>query len=179
MDLLKTLQKKITSYHVIAVLGIVVLAVAFCQYSQNKTLTLDGMSSDNSHEVKQKVESTNYVGANPVGENEVFSQISGITTTNQDITATGKSSHVTKPEDLLPTDQNSDWARLNPSSNGDLSQVNLLKAGYHNGVDTVGSSLRNANLQLRSEPPNPQTHVSPWMNTTITPDLERKPLDGC
>jgi hypothetical protein len=58
--------------------------------------------------------------------------------------------------------------------------VNFLNAGYLIGVDTIGSSLRNANLQVRSEPPNPQLIVSPWMNTTIEPDVFRQPLEiGC
>ena len=39
------------------------------------------------------------------------------------------------------------------------------------GIDTIGNTLRNANLQVRSEPANPQTQVSPWLNTTISPDL--------
>ena len=46
----------------------------------------------------------------------------------------------------------------------------------HVGVNTIGQSLRNANLQLREEPPNPQDNVSPWLNTTIDRDLTRKPL---
>ena len=63
---------------------------------------------------------------------------------------------------------------------GDLSNVNFLKAGYHVGINTVGTSLRNANLQVRSEPPNPQSQVSPWLNSTISPDLMRVPLEiGC
>jgi hypothetical protein len=60
--------------------------------------------------------------------------------------------------------------------------VNLLRAGHWNGIDTVGSSLRNANLQVRSEPPNPQSPVSIWNNTTISPDMMRVPLEigqGC
>ena len=41
--------------------------------------------------------------------------------------------------------------------------------------------MRNANLQLRSEPPNPQVQVSPWMQATIEPDINRRPLEvgGC
>ena len=41
--------------------------------------------------------------------------------------------------------------------------------------------LRNANLQLRSEPPNPQVKVSPWLQTTIETDTNRRPLEigGC
>jgi len=41
----------------------------------------------------------------------------------------------------------------------------------------VGQSLRNANHDLRSDPPNPQVIVSPWLNTTISPDLGRRPLE--
>jgi hypothetical protein len=59
----------------------------------------------------------------------------------------------------------------------DLLPGNLLDAGKHIGVNTVGQSLRNANRQLRSEPPNPQVNVSPWQNTTIGPDLIRRPLE--
>jgi hypothetical protein len=81
------------------------------------------------------------------------------------------------PSDLLPSDNNSEWAQLNPAGQGDLANINLLKAGYHIGIDTVGQTLRNANLQIRSEPPNPQVNVSPWMQSTISPDLMRIPLE--
>ena len=53
----------------------------------------------------------------------------------------------------------------------------MLDSTYHVGVNTVGQSLRNANRQLRADPPNPQVNVSPWMNTTISPDLPRRPLE--
>lgn len=177
MNILKTLQKKITSYHVIALLGLIVLVLAFKQYSENKTLTLDGMTENNTEQEHVMPETNTLAPANPAGENEIFSHVSGIKTSNQDINTLGNAGSSTRPEDLLPNDTNSDWARLNPTSNNDLSQVNLLKAGYHNGIDTVGNSLRNANLQLRSEPANPTNNVSPWMNTTIGPDLTRRPLE--
>jgi len=45
------------------------------------------------------------------------------------------------------------------------------------GVNTVGQSLQNANRQLRSEPPNPQVKVSPWLQSTIEPDTDRKSLE--
>ena len=60
---------------------------------------------------------------------------------------------------------------------GVLRGINFLSSGYHIGVNTVGQSLRNANRQLRSEPPNPQVSVSPWMNSSIGPDLLRRPLE--
>ena len=85
------------------------------------------------------------------------------------------------PQDLLPQDSNSTWAQTVPAGQGSLGDQNFLNAGFHVGINTVGQSLRNANLQLRSEPANPQTKVSPWMQTTMEPDINRRPLEigGC
>jgi hypothetical protein len=85
-------------------------------------------------------------------------------------------------EELLPQDNNSSlWAQVNPSGEGSLKDRNFLQSGYHIGINTVGQTLRNANLQLRSEPPCPQVKVSPWLQATIEPDLGRKPFEigGC
>ena len=85
------------------------------------------------------------------------------------------------PSELLPANVQSQWANVNPSGQGNLGDQNFLSAGYHFGTDTVGQSLRNANRQLRSEPANPQVKVSPWNQTTIEPDINRRPLEigGC
>ena len=79
----------------------------------------------------------------------------------------------TNPADLLPSDKNTAFSKLNPT---DMAPT-LLDAGFHNGIDTVSSSLRNANLQLRSEPANPTTSQGPWNQSTITPDTTRRPLE--
>jgi len=81
------------------------------------------------------------------------------------------------PDELLPNDECNLWSKNNPQGSPDLSNRNFLQAGWATGVSTVGSTMRNANLQLRSDPPNPQKVVSPWMQTTIGPDLARKPLE--
>jgi hypothetical protein len=84
-------------------------------------------------------------------------------------------------EELLPQDNSSLWAQVNPAGEGSLKDRNFLQSGYHIGINTVGQTLRNANLQLRSEPPCPQVKVSPWAQSTITPDVSRKPFEigGC
>jgi hypothetical protein len=84
-------------------------------------------------------------------------------------------------EELLPQDNSSLWAQVNPSGEGNLKDRNFLQSGYHIGINTVGQTLRNANLQLRSEPPCPQVVVSPFIQSTITPDVSRKPFEigGC
>lgn len=89
---------------------------------------------------------------------------------SKDPTTCFKRDRLTK-DDLLPKDANLKWAQINPSSVGDITDKNFLTAGYHLGINTVGQSLRNANLQLRSEIPNPQVAVSPWLISTIEPDI--------
>jgi hypothetical protein len=90
-----------------------------------------------------------------------------------------------KAEDLLPKEDSAAIKEFNiakPAGEGILSGVNMLDAGFHVGVNSVGQSLRNANRQLRSEPPNPQVNVSPWLMSSIGPDLMRRPLEdgeGC
>ena len=51
------------------------------------------------------------------------------------------------PSDLLPKDSNQSWSNLNIISS-DLKGVNLLNAQQMVGINTQGSSLRNANLLL-------------------------------
>lgn len=81
------------------------------------------------------------------------------------------------PQELLPNDANSKWAQVNPMGAGDIAGKNFLNAGSLVGVNTVGQSLRNASWDLRSEPANPQVQVSPWSQSTIEPDLARRPLE--
>jgi hypothetical protein len=81
------------------------------------------------------------------------------------------------PQELLPNDPNSKWAQVNPMASGDIAGKNFLNAGALIGVNTVGQSLRNANWDIRAAPPNPQVEVSPWLQSTISPDLSRRPLD--
>lgn len=77
-------------------------------------------------------------------------------------------------QELLPSDNNSLWAQVNPAGEGSLKDKNFIQSGYHIGINTVGQTLRNANLQLRSEPPCPQVVVSPFLQSTITPDTSRR-----
>jgi hypothetical protein len=114
--------------------------------------------------------------SDPQGQNEMFASVNGGQPSGQGIPSACNKPNIQNPSDLLPKDKNSQWAQLNPSGKGDLANINLLKAGYHIGIDTIGQTLRNANLQIRSEPPNPQINVGPWNLSTIEPDFMRAPL---
>jgi hypothetical protein len=79
--------------------------------------------------------------------------------------------------DLLPKPSSpvvQDFGEFAPNA---LGGMNFLEVSQQLGVDTQGSSMRNANYQLRSEPPNPKAVVGPWMQATIDPDLLRRPLE--
>jgi hypothetical protein len=81
-------------------------------------------------------------------------------------------------EDLLPKDAaNTKWAQVTPSGQGELRDLNFMTAGWHIGVNTQGQSLRNPNMQLRSDPINPQYKVSPWNMSTVEPDVSRRPFE--
>jgi hypothetical protein len=187
---MSTSLKKLWNEYGIGVL-VVLLIVAYGVSVFAKYLTSKGnygyeMMSQNSNPAyknggsKKQGPSQQSMGvqpSNPLGQNEVFASVNGIPTPNQGIPTSCSKPNIQNPSELLPKDTNSQWAQLNPSGKGELANINLLKAGYHIGIDTVGQTLRNANLQIRSEPPNPQLYVGPWNQSTIDPDFMRPPLE--
>ena len=57
-----------------------------------------------------------------------------------------------------------------------LAGQNFLDPRQQIGLpETVGGSLRNANQQIRKDPPNPKTPFV-WNNSTIVPDLMQRGL---
>ena len=187
-------------------LGLIILSGALLLYlfnrytnKQNKNTVNEGFyykdhededeevfGEEDDHDHDQKTETfyggKNVEPSNPIGTNATFGKVE-----NNDDLKGNQFPHDCFPKDqltpseLLPGDANSTWAQVNPAGQGELGDQNFLNAGYHVGVNTVGQTLRNANLQLRSEPPNPQVKVSPWLQSTIEPDSNRKPMEigGC
>lgn len=142
--------------------------------------TTSGGGSQTSAYVQNQSTGRTAQPAAPMGENEQYQRVDGLQTSSQGLPSSCNAQASLQASQLLPKDNNSQFQQLSPQGGGPLQNVSLLQAGYHNGIDTVGSSLRNANLQIRSEPPNPTTKVSPWLNSTIEPDLMRTPLEiGC
>lgn len=84
---------------------------------------------------------------------------------------------VANPSDLLPKDPNSQWAALNPVNQSNVAMPDLLQAGYHIGLDTIGQTMKNPNLQIRSDPIIQKKDVGPWNNSTTEADYARVPLE--
>lgn len=95
----------------------------------------------------------------PLGMNEDYEIVSGELNSRTHLPNDCYPKDVLSPEELLPRDVDSVWAQTVPAGQGSLSDTNFLNAGFHVGVNTVGQSLRNANRQIRSEPPNPQVKI--------------------
>jgi hypothetical protein len=133
-------------------------------YSDAKTMSLDGMETGSST------------------ANTASSTGAPATATYAAPSAAPSTGASASPNDLLPQDQNSQWAALNPvnMSQGNIIAGDMLQAGYHIGLDTIGQTMKNANLQLRSDPIIPKQSVGPWNQSTFEPDYARVPLEiGC
>lgn len=150
----------------VVVFGVFLLLIwLLIQYANGKTTIVDKMEDGNKEALHANVAESPKKEQNEAGK---AASGSGYTT-----------HQVANPADLLPTDANSQWSALNPNAakKGETMMPDLLKAGHHIGIDTIGQTLRNANLQLRSDPIITKTVVGPWNQSTIETDYARVPLE--
>ncbi len=89
-------------------------------------------------------------------------------------------SHLSGDELLPKGGLGASWAAVNPAGMGDLKGQNFLDAGYHTNTAIAGVSQtnRNASWDVRSEQPNPQTKVGPFLNSTIEANPFKRGLDA-
>lgn len=89
-------------------------------------------------------------------------------------------SHLSGDELLPKGGLGASWAAVNPSGMGDLKGQNFLDAGYHTNTAIAGVSQtnRNASWDVRSETPNPQAKVGPFLNSTIEANPFKRGLDA-
>lgn len=177
-----SLKKLWNDYGIGAIILLFIIAYGVSIFA--RYLSAKGMPGSESNSLMQQQykntnaqQTTTGVRPSDPNGNEVFASANGIQTSISGIPSSCSQPNIQNPAELLPKDTNSQWAQLNPSGKGELANVNLLKAGYHIGIDTIGQSLRNANQQIRSDPPNPQLNVGPWNQSTIEPDFMRPPLE--
>ena len=174
--------------NILLILAVVVLAGVLFKYNNDKSLLSDPMSNNPFSNSAKVDESSNKGQDVPTGTPNTNGPVEPVSTTDGDSflnvnglssgkepTNTCNNQPMMDPKELLPSDNNNEWSNIMP--NNDLKDIQMLNSGHHIGVNTVGSSLRNANLQIRSEPVIPQNNVGPWNNTTIEPDNLRRPLE--
>jgi hypothetical protein len=173
VNLKKLLNRALKNKMLMLVAG-AALIVCLYHYDFGKSKIVGAMTTASG---VNNVAGPSILAADPAGQNERVASASGLSTDTYGLPPSCAKQEVVNPSDLLPRDNNSAFSKLNPQGAGDLQNVSLLKAGHHIGINTVGQSLRNANLQLRSEPANPQLATGPWNNSTIQGDPYRRPLE--
>ena len=163
---MNALKKFFTKDRMIIIIIAVVLAMFVLYYSSGKMTMMDNMEDGVAKEEKEEKEEMQPSLAETVpGVSEAFTA------------ANYSAKEVANPSELLPKDDNSQWSSLNPSVQHAPNTPDLLQAGIHVGLDTVGQTMKNANLQLRSDPVIPKADIGPWNQSTVEPDLIRLPLE--
>ncbi len=92
----------------------------------------------------------------------------------------GKGSQLSDEEifnvnNFLPKETNKDWFEVMPEPIS-VKNRHLINVSRPIGVNTIGTSLRNASYDIRGSPPCPKFVVSPWLQSTIEPDYNLKGL---
>jgi hypothetical protein len=86
-----------------------------------------------------------------------------------------------KPEELfdvdkyLPQEVNDDWFEVQPEPVS-VKNRHLINVTKPIGINTIGTSLRNASYDIRGTPACPKFVVSPWLQSSIEPDTNLKPV---
>ena len=155
----------------IPIIVLLVICFVLITYSSYKGTVLDRMTNGSS----TFAATTNPATILPTGIATANSAVQPATS-NSNVASGYTAQNVATPSDLLPKDQNSQWATLNPVG-GNVAIPDLLQAGYHIGLDTIGQTLKNANYQLRSDPIIEKQNLGPWLQSTIEPDYARIPLE--
>lgn len=170
---MSALKKFFTKDRMMILVIFIVFAVFLLYYSSGKSTVMDSMDVGTG---SASADSGSAGVAVPSAEQTVNPAAAPSTAPSSGYSA----QEVANPSELLPKDDNSQWAMLNPSSQNAPNTPDLLQAGYHIGLDTVGQTLKNPNLQLRSDPIISKADVGPWNQSTVEPDLMRVPLEvGC
>jgi hypothetical protein len=169
-DMKKLNMGKMNSEKMVMAAGVSILLLALFQYSSTKSKQFNMQGYNSGNALYNSPKSLDDPAMVLQGNEQQTSQTLGNN-------ASFASSEIPKakvgtPTDLLPSDSNSEWGKLNPLGSGALENVGLLSAGKLSGINTVGNTLRNANLQIRAEPANPKMTVGPWQQSTIERDTQ-------
>ena len=169
--MVKLSQTKILRLGMVAA-GIAVLYVLFTSYSGAKGAIVDKAEELGGTGSMAPLSDNGPYMSIPGGVGGTASSVQGIQGRTPSSQQTYQESQLSSSE-LLPSGKiGADWAAVNPVGGEDLKGQNFLQAGYHSNINVVGvaQTNRNASWDIRSELPNPQSKVGPFLNTTIDPD---------
>jgi len=165
----------------IVVAGVVALGLLLNAYSSGKAVVLEGLGMEQGglgltgpvSESGPSMASPHAAGGNQVAVDGIQGRTPASSQTYSET--------VLSAGELLPKGEIGAGADGPlPAGAADLKGQNFLQAGYHTNVNIAGISQtnRNASWDLRTENPNPQAQVGPFLQTTISPNPFHKTQDG-
>ena len=184
-DFFKNLDKYVKDWHILTLLGLLILGYIIYEYSGKQNLLVSNYQGVTSQRVTPSSTPRSQPpqqGGNPPvssglpsGVDNLQDNLNGpailnqLPTTIQNVPTpnVGNQQNLLNPQDLLPRDTNSQWAQSQNVTPG-ISGMNFLDNNSLM-IGTQSQTLRNANQQLRADPVIP-AGPAPCFQTTITKD---------
>jgi hypothetical protein len=160
-----------TSRNIIIFIIVLILIIAIFYYSRGKR-TLERMSNYGDSGASAK-----YPTAASGDAPFKTSQTTNLDKPDASATTPDRSAP-TNPQDLLPSSTGANWGNLYPVQNDNGVYVpSMIDPSFAIGINTISSTMKNPNLDLRSEIPIPKKQLSPWNNSSWQPNVEKIGLD--
>lgn len=157
MNFTKTLKKLKTSHYIFFFLVVAVVFLLF-NYDSAKSLVSEKYSGKNALKPASVSNNDDLEDYDANGNFASVQNVSGDSVPNNVPSI--------DPAELLPKDENSEWSELNANAPNNIA-TNML-------TPMVSQSNPIPNLQVRTDPHIPQSHVGPWNNTTVTPQQNHR-----
>jgi len=170
-ELISGLSKFFNRKELVFAVIILLLAAALLSYSGSKTFSLDGMEDGSAPYIATKDDLAKQptVKEMPAQHYVPAEQQKQMIVADKPDSGRVPEGYQTKdinaPADLMPS-QGSEWTSYAGTT------PDLLAAGYHIGVDTIGQSRGIPNYDLRAVPFIEKVNVGPWMQSTVEPDRQ-------
>ena len=149
MDKMQEALTKMVGKRTLPLLIFVVLCLGLYLYSNSKYLVVDRMTNSNPY--------PDPMAASPASTNAKTDNVLPSTTD--------------KHNDLLPKDVHSDWAKLNPVASSNIVGSDLLDSKAFMGQISQYKGIMN--YDIRAAPVIEKREVSPWLQSTFEPDVNR------
>jgi hypothetical protein len=149
---------KLFGKQTIPVVIFLVLCIGLYFYSNSKTFVMDKLTNPDSYNNSAAAPSDSHPA--PASSSVESSGASNY-----------EAKDIANPTDLLPKDMNSEWAKLNPVGSNQVVGSDLLDAKAFMGQVSQYKGIMNQDI--RAWPVIEKREVSPWLQSTLEPDIHK------
>jgi hypothetical protein len=166
-EIISGLSKFFNRKELVFAVILLLLGAALLSYSGAKSFRLDGMEGGDYITTTDNLAEQPSVRESPAQHYVPAEEQKQMIVADTGLPSAGgyQSKDVNAPTDLMPS-QGSEWTSYAGTT------PDLLAAGYHIGIDTIGQSRGIPNYDLRAVPFIEKANVGPWMQSTVEPDRQ-------